>query len=228
MLDAGHRAVQAGSPAGPYVSVVISDTGVGMEESVRARVFEPFFTTKDKAKGTGLGLATVYALVQQSGGFIDVQSAPGHGTVFTVYLPRAPEIAPAEPLAPADGAPADGAETILVVEDEQSVRNLAVRALRRMGYHVLEAADAETALQLSRAHPSTIHLVLTDVMMTGRTGPQLVAALRDEREDFRVLYMSGYAGGLVLDAGLDGTTEFLPKPFTARRLGAKVREVLDR
>ncbi|HEU4589147.1 MAG TPA: PAS domain S-box protein [Gemmatimonadales bacterium] len=227
-LEYPHRAVQAGLPAGPYVSVVVSDTGVGMEESVRARVFEPFFTTKDKAKGTGLGLATVYAVVQQTGGFIDVQSAPGQGAVFSLYFPRALAAAPAEHPTPADGSPGVGAETILVVEDELSVRSLAVRALRRMGYHVLEAADAETALQLSRGHSRPIHLVLTDVMMTGRTGPQLVAALREERGDFRVLYMSGYAAGLVLDAELDGTTEFLPKPFTARRLGAKVREVLDR
>jgi PAS domain S-box-containing protein len=225
-LDRTYEAVRAGLPAGFYVALVLTDTGVGMDEAVQARIFEPFFTTKDRAHGTGLGLATVYGIVKQSGGAIEVWSAPGQGATFTVYLPREEAPAPSAAIAAPDGAPPSGVETVLLVEDEEPVRKLACRALRRAGYRVLEAADPDRAVELSRRFSGPIDLVLSDVMMTGRTGPQLVSLLRAERPEFRVLYMSGFADGL-LPEGTDGD-DFLPKPFTPRRLANKVREVLDR
>jgi two-component system, cell cycle sensor histidine kinase and response regulator CckA len=220
-----------GRRPGRYVTLAVEDSGVGMDDATRARIFEPFFTTKDDAHGTGLGLATVYAAVQQSEGWIDVESAPDRGATFTVWFPAvrggaARTAAHATPVPP-DGV--RGSESILLVDDEAGVRRVAAKYLRRLGYEVVEAANAEAALELSRGRQGRVDLVLTDVMMAGGTGPQLVAALRKERDGFRVLYMSGYADEAALPPeALAAGAELLSKPFTTQGLARKVREVLDR
>jgi signal transduction histidine kinase/ActR/RegA family two-component response regulator len=214
-------------PAGPGVRILVEDTGVGMTEEVRAHLFEPFFTTKEVGKGTGLGLATAYGVVQQSGGTIGVTSTPGRGTVFVIDLPQVVgEPAPAEP--PVQLDPGGGTETILLVEDEEAVRNLTRRVLQRNGYRVLSAPNAESALDLSRVHPGEIHLLLTDVVMPGMSGPRLAEILVGERERLRCLFMSGYAATtLEQKILLHGEVTFLQKPFTTTQLHRRVREVID-
>ncbi len=218
------------SRPGPHVLLSMEDTGHGMDEEIRSHLFEPFFTTKEKGKGTGLGLATVYGIVSQSGGHIRVESAPGRGSVFQVYLPRVES--PGEGISSAaepdrSGIPSTGTETVLLVEDEEVVRLLAREILRMNGYTVLEARHGREALLLSDAHQGPIHLMLTDVVMPKMSGRELAERLVPRRPEMRVLYMSGYTDDAIVRHGvLEEGIAFLQKPFTARTLALKVREVL--
>jgi PAS domain S-box-containing protein len=210
-----------------FVMLAVTDTGVGMDEATKARIFEPFFTTKAPGKGTGLGLATVYGIVQQSGGFIWVYSEPGRGTTFKIYLPRVD--AAAEGVAAAALPPvAGGTETVLLAEDAAAVRAVGKQVLERQGYTVLEAPDGEVALHLAQRHSGPIHLLLTDVVMPGMSGRQLADQLARTRPDTRVLFASGYTDDAVVRHGvLEEGTPYLQKPFTPESLARKVREVLD-
>jgi len=213
---------------GSYVMLAVSDTGTGMDEKTKARIFEPFFTTKEQGKGTGLGLATVYGIVKQSGGYVWVYSEAGHGTTFNIYLPRAVEkIVEKDP----PGVPpksAGGSETILVAEDEEMVRSLTRQILEESGYTVLEAPHGMEALQIAERYKGHIHLVLTDVVMPQMSGRDLAERLALLRPGIRVLYMSGYPGHAAAQQGdLDPGAPFLQKPFTVESLTRKVREVLD-
>jgi PAS domain S-box-containing protein len=220
----GHVDVQPGA----YARLSVGDTGLGMAEDVRARVFEPFFTTKDVGKGTGLGLSTVYGIIKQSEGHIDVESAPGRGTMFHVYLPQVME--PSRHVKPEAGpAPRlHGSETLLLVEDDDVVRTLTRTVLERHGYTILEASHGLEALQLSGRHQGPLHLLLTDVVMPHINGRQLYLELARLRPGLKVLYMSGYTGGAIAHLGeLEAEAAFLQKPFPPEVLARKVREVLD-
>jgi len=227
-LDAGHSGRLVDVPAGDYVMLRIRDTGVGMDDTVQANVFEPFFTTKPPGKGTGLGLATVFGIVQHSGGQLNLTSAPGAGTTVDVYLPRAPAGVETEPEAPQHQPPGGGSETILLVEDDERVRAVTRRFLMGHGYLVLEADDGTQALLVARGHKATIDLVITDVVMPRMSGLQFVTRLREIRPDSRVLYISGYADGYVTQERLAGeSVALLKKPFTEEALLRRVRAVLD-
>ncbi len=218
-----------GLPAGAYVLIRVTDTGMGMSDDLQSRIFEPFFTTKEKGKGTGLGLSTVYGIVKQSGGMIEVESAPGRGATFRILLPQiegTPE--PVLGIA-ATGVVTGGSETILLVEDEDMVRALAKDILKMNGYKVLEAAHGNAALDLSRAYDGPIALMLTDVVMPSMNGHELYERLAPLRPGIKVLYMSGYAeSGIVHDGAIDPGTAFISKPFTPDALAARVRQILDR
>lgn len=215
--------------AGRYVTLAVSDTGSGMDDVTKSRLFEPFFTTKEVGKGTGLGLATVYGIVKQSGGYIWCYSEVDRGTTFKVYLPTVPEEADATPIS--RNIPkkvSGGTETILVVEDEEAVRLLISNTLSLQGYNVLQAVNGAKALELSNEYKGHIHLVVTDVVMPGMTGPELVERISDIRPDMKILYMSGYTDGTISQQGLlDGEIAFIEKPFGIELLAQKVREVLD-
>jgi CheY-like chemotaxis protein len=199
-----------------------------MDGLIKAHLFEPFFTTKGPGKGTGLGLATVYGIVTQSGGAIRVESEPGQGATFTIELPRvdAPADRPTDSGIPA--ASPHGSETVLLVEDEPEVRGLARDILQQQGYTVLESADGDEALRIGREHVGPIHLLVTDVVMPQMGGRELADRLRAGRRETKVLYVSGYTDDAILHQGVSQTgTAFLPKPFTAAALAHKVRQVLD-
>jgi two-component system cell cycle sensor histidine kinase/response regulator CckA len=219
-----HIAVQPGR----YVMLSVSDNGVGMSPEVRERIFEPFFTTKEKGKGTGLGLSTAYGIVKQSGGNIWVYSEPGQGTTLKIYLPQVDE--PLEEMKEEVVKEISrGHETILIVEDEDAVRKLAVRVLKRQGYKVLEAPDGGKALMLCEAYKEPIHLILTDVVMPGMSGSKLTDRLKAIHPEAKTLYMSGYTDNAILHHGiLEPGTNFIQKPFTVESLPRKVREVLDK
>jgi two-component system, cell cycle sensor histidine kinase and response regulator CckA len=212
---------------GPYVMLAVTDTGIGMPRDVQAHVFEPFFTTKEAGKGTGLGLATVYGIVQQSGGHIWIYSEPGKGSTFKIYLPAVE--AAAEPREPKDErSETRGTERILLVEDSQPLRELTCDLLRSCGYDVLASEDPREALALGRDLRKPIDLLITDVVMPGMNGPQLAEALQSCRPEMQVLYISGYTDHAVLTNGqLAGDAAFLQKPFTRQALSRKVREVLS-
>jgi PAS domain S-box-containing protein len=214
---------------GRYVQLAVSDTGAGMDEETKTRIFEPFFTTKERGKGTGLGLATVYGIAKQSGGYIWVYSEPGRGTTFKIYLPRVDEeIVDLEPPEPPPHV-ARGSETILVVEDEEIVRSLIHQILKAQGYTVLEALHGPEALQICERHGSDLHLILTDVVMPQMSGPEVAKCLATLRPDTKVLYMSGYTDNALAHLGVpDVDGSCLQKPFTLESLTRKVREVLDR
>ena len=214
---------------GQYVMIAVSDTGVGMDHATQSRIFEPFFTTKPAGTGTGLGLSTVYGIIKQSSGYIWVYSEPGVGTTFKVYLPRleAEEIDAATSECPV-AAPVAGSETVLLVEDEPSVRLIARRILERNGYTVLEAHDGRHAIRVADQYKQPIQLLLTDMMMPELTGRDVWAMLAKRRSDIRVLYMSGYTNDHMVRRGLlDSDAAFLQKPFTAPDLARAVRSTLD-
>ena len=209
-----------------FVMLAVTDTGTGMDEATKARIFEPFFTTKQPGKGTGLGLATVYAIVTQAGGFIWVYSELGHGTSFKIYLPQVDAVATTAAVARVDLP--RGTETVLLVEDAAAVRAVARQVLQRQGYRVLEASDGVDALHLAARYQGTIDLVLTDVVMPRAGGRELAERLLTVRRDTRVLYMSGYTDDSVVRHGiLEGGVAYLQKPFSPEGLARKVREVLD-
>jgi len=213
-------------PAGRYVLLAVADTGHGMSEETLLRVFEPFFTTKDRGKGTGLGLASVYGIVRQSGGSITVESGEGEGARFVIYLPRASGTVVREE-APTHGATEAGSGTILLAEDEAALLSVATRILQNLGYTVIGAPSAEAALDIAGRHPGKIDLLLTDVIMPGESGPVLAARLTRQRPGLRVLFMSGYAGDeLGVHGVLDRTVELLQKPFTAQELASRVQNAL--
>jgi signal transduction histidine kinase len=213
---------------GPFVMLGVSDTGAGMDAATRARAFEPFFTTKPKGKGTGLGLATVYGIVDQSGGGISIDSAPGRGTSLRIYLPTTSAIAAAPAPEALPALSSIGSERILLVEDNEAVRELAAKALRRRGYTVQEAANAEDAIQCVRGAAAMPQLLVTDVIMPGLTGPNLAARLLALLPDLRVLYMSGYTDDATpVNGSYWGGVPLLQKPFTPGQLAEHVRLALD-
>jgi CheY-like chemotaxis protein len=209
----------------------VSDTGMGMDPETQLHIFEPFFTTKEKGRGTGLGLATTYGIVKQSNGYIAVESSPGMGTTFRIFLPRVEELADTgRPSAgDADGEIPLGSETVLVVEDEEPLRLLAREFLEKSGYRVLDAGNGPAALEISRNYPGPIHLLLSDVIMPGMSGPDLAAKLKISRPETLVLFASGYTDDELAGHGFnDAATAFLPKPFTREAVSRKVRDLLDR
>lgn len=227
-LEAQYRGGQVTVMPGRYVLLAVSDTGVGMSRDVQARVFEPFFTTKEAGQGTGLGLATVYGIVKQNGGYIWVDSEPGDGTMFTIHLPLVE--APVAETGPIDAAQEmrEGTETVLLVEDEDVVRAIARRVLTSRGYAVIEARHGHDALRVASEHAGPIHLLLTDVVMPGMSGHALARQLIDRCRGLKVLYMSGYTADAIIDHGeLKPGLRLLQKPFTPRDLAQAVRGTLD-
>ena len=226
-LDAQWLARYPEATAGPHVMLAISDTGVGMDPTVQAHLFEPFFTTKERGQGTGLGLATVYGIVKQSGGSIFVYSEPDHGTVFKIFLPRTEQLAESPGTVP-PGPPARGTETILLVEDQPEVRTVTRSTLARHGYDVLEAGSGAEALALVEDHRGDIHLLLTDVVMPGMSGRDLAQRLQTLSPALRVVYTSGYTDDTIVHHEiLDPGITFIQKPFAPNVLLQTVRNVLD-
>jgi len=227
-LDAEYARRHVGASVGPHVMLAVSDTGSGMDADTQSRMFEPFFTTKEPGKGTGLGLSTVYGIVQQCGGTVWVYSEVGHGTTFKIYLPCIETTAGvAAPSAPA-GAVEGGSETVLVVEDEDKVRELVSEILTLYGYTVLMASTAGEALLVSEHHEGPIHLLVTDLIMPTMSGRELARRIATRRPETRALYLSGYTGDTIVRHGmLEADMAFLQKPFTVDGLTRKVREMLD-
>ena len=228
-VELGEVYVRTHWPAMPgrFALLAVSDTGIGMTDQTQARIFEPFFTTKEIGKGTGLGLATVYGIVKQSGGFIWVYSEPGQGATFRIYLPRVDE-SPTASQPVMSTASLLGTETILLTEDAPALRGMARQILERYGYTVLEAPSSKEALTLASSRPGPIHLLLTDVVMPGMSGRELAERFTAQRPEVKVLYMSGYTDDAVVRHGvLRPGTAYLQKPFTPETLGRKVREALD-
>jgi two-component system, cell cycle sensor histidine kinase and response regulator CckA len=226
-LDDAHRGEENFILPGHYVLLSVSDNGVGMDRETQSRMFEPFFTTKEKGKGTGLGLSTVYGIIKQSGGYVMAHSEVGRGTTFNIYLPRAEERAEASPAAPASRTAVGGSETVLLVEDEDSVRLLVRETLAAKGYHVIEAENGQSGLAAAAAHSGTIDLIITDVVMPGMSGRELADQLVATRPAIKVLYLSGYTEDAIVSEGaIESGKAFLQKPFTLQNLSRKVREVL--
>jgi NO-binding membrane sensor protein with MHYT domain/nitrogen-specific signal transduction histidine kinase/CheY-like chemotaxis protein len=226
-LEAGSTSQHIGAPPGAYILIAFTDTGIGMDPATQKRIFEPFFTTKERGKGTGLGLATVYGIVKQSGGSLSVYSEPNRGSTFKVYLPRVVEPVPTTGEDAGQPVSTSGTGTVLIVEDEAAVGLLAMRSLLRRGYTTLVARNGDEALRISEQHPGPIHLLLTDVVLPRTSGPKLAASLAAARPELRVLYMSGFTESAVMHHGvLDPGTEFIQKPFSPQALSLKVQEVL--
>jgi two-component system cell cycle sensor histidine kinase/response regulator CckA len=218
-----HLAVKPGS----YILLAVSDTGLGMDEATKQRLFEPFFTTKPPGKGTGLGLSTVFGIVKQSGGSVEVYSEPGSGSSVKVYFPRVDQPVPVEEEARKRQAPR-GTETILLVEDDEMVRNLVRETLEREGYKVMGAADPLEAQRIAEGYRGKMQLLITDVVMPRLNGKELAKALVERRPELKVLYMSGYTDSAIVNSGiLQKEVAFLQKPFTPAALTAKVRDVLE-
>jgi len=229
-LDDAYRRAHVNVQQGEYVMLAVSDTGCGMDAETQSRIFEPFFTTKEKGKGTGLGLSTVYGIVKQSGGYVFAYSEPGRGTSFKIYLPRVAEGAALEELAdaPVPRSRHQGTETLLLVEDEESVRELVREALEARGYNICPARNGNQALAMAARQDLKIDLLITDVVMPGIGGRELAQRLNALRPSVKVLYLSGYTEDAIVHHGvLDPGTAFLQKPFTLDALACKVREVLD-
>ncbi len=224
-LDEAFTLEHAGASSGPHVVLRVRDTGTGMDDATLAQIFEPFFTTKQVGKGTGLGLATVYGIVKQHGGSVEVDSEPGRGSTFAVYLPRADE--EPEVSAPVTAISSPGGETVLVVDDDEEVRTVASGVLRLQGYVVLEAATPDEALAICRQHKGLIDLLLTDVVMPVMSGRALAERVRPLRPEAKIMYMSGYPGDVIGKHGVLTSGAFIQKPFTASGLAEKVREVFE-
>ena len=235
-IETAHRVVESaearahrGLKAGEYMTLRVRDSGVGMDEDTKARIFEPFFTTKPPGQGTGLGLSTAYGIVKQSGGYIAVDSVPGEGTTFTVYLPRVlePPDAPAPPVPLPESPTTEAQGMVLLVEDELAVREATKRMLRKFGFEVVEAKNGQEALQVWEKAVDTIDVVLTDVVMPIMGGAAMVQAMRGQRPGIRVVFMSGYTQGAIEPSSVDEScTRFLPKPFTADQLVRTLRELV--
>jgi PAS domain S-box-containing protein len=229
VLDDTYALIHPEIQPGEYVMFSVTDTGVGMDERTRSRIFDPFFTTKEKERGTGLGLSTVYGIVKQHQGNVSVYSEPGRGTCFKIYLPRFDGTAERVSVPHAHESTKHGSETVLLVEDDEVVRNLSKELLEKFGYRVLGAADSEQAVQLAAEHHGAIHLLLTDVVLPKMDGTTLFNHLSKSRPDLRVLYVSGYAESMIFQKSVvEPAVQFLQKPFTAESLAKKVRDVLDR
>ncbi|MGE5325419.1 MAG: PAS domain S-box protein [Deltaproteobacteria bacterium] len=227
-LDDSYARTHVSLVPGEYVMLAVSDTGTGMDSKTQAHIFEPFFTTKEMGKGTGLGLATVYGIVKQSGGYIWVYSEPGRGATFKVYLPRVEKTAAAPGAGKAAVRPVQGNETVLLVEDEPALRSMVRNVLKSNGYQVLEARHGEDALVVCEMHRGPIHLLLTDVVMPGMGGRALAEHLVSLYPGMKILYMSGYTDDAIVHHGVLGSgMAFLQKPFTTESVVRKVREVLD-
>jgi two-component system cell cycle sensor histidine kinase/response regulator CckA len=227
-LDEGYCALHPYVRPGRFVMLAVSDTGKGMSEEVKTHIFEPFFTTKEKGTGTGLGLATTYGAVKQSGGSIEVYSEIGTGTTFKIFLPRVEEEAgkPANGILPKELP--GGTETVLLVEDEDTVRNLGVRILGDLGYRVMQARNGAEAIALAMGHKERIDLLLTDVVMPGMSGGELATQMVLRRPEMKVLFTSGYTDDAIVHHGvLDEGVSFIGKPYSTEGLARKVREVLD-
>jgi len=225
-LDVGRREHSL-IPAGPYVLLSVSDTGGGMDKETQSRIFEPFFTTKEKGKGTGLGLSTVYGIVKQTGGFIFAHSDIGHGTTFRIYLPRVEDVTDHTAPVKSTTAAAGGSETVLLVEDEESVRQLVRDTLLSRGYKVIEAQNGEAGLKVSQEYEGVIEMLITDVVMPGIGGRELAQRVSAARPRIKVLFLSGYTEDAIIHEGvLEPGTAFLQKPFTLQTLSRKVRDVL--
>ena len=225
-IDEQYASTHADIAPGPYVLLAITDTGAGMSREVKERLFEPFFTTKEKGKGTGLGLSSAYGIVKQSGGFVWVYSEPGQGTTFKIYLPRAEEVEP-RPATPSRNRRI-GSETILFVEDDAEVRQVATRILRRNGYRVLEATNGADALRVCEAEREPVDLIVTDIVMPGMGGSELARRIRERQPDARILFTSGYTeDAVVRQSFLQQGEAFIEKPFTPALLTRKAREVLE-
>jgi len=226
LLDAAYCADHPDCLPGEYVLLVVSDNGCGMDRETLAQIFEPFFTTKEQGKGTGLGLATVYGIVKQNNGFVSVDSEPGQGTTFSIYLPSfASETVPEE--ASRQEEPAGGTETVLLVEDDAAILNLGKTILQRLGYTVLAANTPMMAIQLAQEHAGEIHLLITDVVMPEMNGRELVQRLSSCRPAMQCLYMSGYTADVIAHHGvLDPGIHFLQKPFSISDLALTIRKTL--
>jgi len=217
-----------GVPPGEYVLMTVRDNGQGISEEVRAHIFEPFFTTKERAKGTGLGLATVYGIVRQSDGYVGVESELGRGSTFLIWLPRSNEIAVPSEHEPQSVQQLGGDETILVVEDEEALLEAVGDYLARLGYHVLRAANGVEALELAGRPGAQVHLVVTDVVMPKMSGPEMMARLLLLNPKLLVIYVSGYTDNMIAKRGvLEAGVVFLQKPFPLRILAGKIREAIS-
>ena len=227
IVESGRRANDAASPAGRYVLVSIADDGVGMTPQTKARLFEPFFTTKELGKGTGLGLAVVDGIVKQTGGYVDVESQLGHGTVFRIYFPASDDEPAVDAQSRSDEPRLAGSETILLIEDDPGVRSITGSALEGYGYRVLVAANGDEAVRIAQRHDGRIDLIVTDVLMPGLTGPQTVERLRATQGSLAALFISGYTADTIPQNVVGEDVAFLQKPFTPSALAAKVRSMLD-
>ena len=226
VVDENHHRGPTFIRPGHYVMLSVSDTGMGMDKETQSRIFEPFFTTKEKGKGTGLGLSTVYGIVKQTGGYVMVQSEEGRGATFQIYLPRVDGVAEKHSV-PVPHAALGGSETVLLVEDEESVRQLVRETLAAKGYEVMEAENGEDGVAIATRHNGKIDLVITDVVMPGMGGRELVKQLAQTRPETKVLYLSGYTEDAIVSEGtIESGAAFLQKPFTLQNLSRKVREVL--
>ncbi|MGH9421702.1 MAG: ATP-binding protein, partial [Thermoanaerobaculia bacterium] len=227
VVDEEYASTHADTKAGDYVMIAVTDSGDGMTREVREKVFDPFFTTKEKGKGTGLGLPSVYGIVKQSGGFVWVYSEVGHGTTFKIYLPKSEEVEPATPPAPTKNRQI-GQETILLVEDDEEVRHVAVRVLTQNGYRVLEAANGADALRICDQEGDALDLIVTDIVMPEMGGSELATRVRAKQPAARILFTSGYTEDVIVrESFLAPGEEFIEKPFTPALLAKKAREILD-
>ncbi len=228
-LDENYSAMDAEVIPGQYVMIAVSDTGSGMSKETLARVFEPFFTTKEVGRGTGLGLSMVYGFVKQSRGHVTIYSEEGHGTTVKLYFPRLmAEALVSEPTEVSAAPGSSEGEVILVVEDNEDVRSYSVQILRELGYHVLEAGDADAALVTVRSSVR-IDLLFTDVVLPGQNGSFIARAAREVRPDLKVLFTTGYSRNAIVHHGrLDPGVQLLSKPFTFEQLATRIRDLLDR
>ncbi len=226
-IDEDHAASRVGLSTGPYVSLKVSDTGSGMPQEIIDRAFEPFFTTKAKGEGTGLGLATVYGIVTQLGGYVQIYSEPGLGTTFTILLPETSRAAEGTS-APSEAAPGGSGETVLVVEDEAAMREVTRRILARNGYQVITAVNGLNAVEVAAAHPGGIDVLVTDVVMPQMLGKEAAERIRALYPAVKVLFMSGYTQGVLDTQGiLETGINLIEKPFTERSLLAKLHEIMS-